>query len=105
MPLVLTRSDGSASANALTSSSCTLASGGFSLTRIVHSMPCRNVTAMTLLLAAVLHDFWTLEERTLEQVFADQNPKRVPGSLRAHRTADGARRIVYLPQIVYAAQP
>ena len=63
------------------------------------------IAAMKLLLAAVLHDFWTLEERTLEQVFANQNPKRVPGSLRAHRPADGAPRIVYLPQIVYAARP
>jgi hypothetical protein len=63
------------------------------------------IAAMTLLLAAVLHDFWTLEERTLEQVFANQNPKRVPGGLRAHRTANGAPRIVYLPQVVYADRP
>ena len=62
------------------------------------------IAAMTLLLAAVLHDFWTLEERTLEQVFADQNPKRVPG-IRARRTGDGATRIVYLPQVVYVDRP
>ena len=52
------------------------------------------IAAMTLLLAAGLHDFWTLEERTIEKVFADQNPKRVSGGLRAHRTAYGAPRIV-----------
>lgn len=62
------------------------------------------IAALTHLLAAVVHDFWILEERALGQVFADQNPKRVPG-LRARRTADGAPRIVYLPQVVYADRP
>ena len=62
------------------------------------------VAALKHVLAAAVHDFWTLDERTFAEIFVPQNPKKVPG-LRNRKTPEGAPRIVYLPQIVYTGKP
>jgi hypothetical protein len=47
------------------------------------------VAALKHVLAAAVHDFWTLDERTFAEIFVPQNPKKVPG-LRNRKTPEGA---------------
>ena len=58
--------------------------------------------ALKLLLAAVVRDFWVVEEREL--VFAAKSSKRLAG-VREQKTEDGSPRIVYLPRIHYKEKP
>lgn len=58
--------------------------------------------AVKLTLAAVIRDFWVVEER--ERVFAQKSAKKVPG-VRIKTNEDGSPRIVYLPRIRYKEKP
>ncbi len=58
--------------------------------------------ALKLTLAAVIRDFWVVEER--ERVFAQKSAKKVPG-VRIKTNEDGSPRIVYLPRIRYKKKP
>jgi hypothetical protein len=59
-----------------------------------------EIAAFQYLLSLIVRDFWVLEERELRRVFANGNPKRVPG-IRISRQPDESSRIVYLPRIIY----
>ncbi|HEX6566362.1 MAG TPA: restriction endonuclease [Chthoniobacterales bacterium] len=68
-----------------------------------HSEPrlkTETIVALRYVLALIVRDFWVLDQRDLARVFANQNPKRVPG-IRVSKMPDGSPRIVYLPRIVY----
>ena len=58
--------------------------------------------ALKLLLAAIVRDFWVVEER--ESVFAATSLKRLAG-VRMRATEDGSPRVVYLPRIRYKEKP
>jgi hypothetical protein len=58
--------------------------------------------ALKLLLAAIVRDFWVVEER--ESVFAARSAKRLAG-VRMRTAEDGSPRVVYLPRIRYNEKP
>jgi hypothetical protein len=58
--------------------------------------------ALKLLLAAIIRDFWVVENR--DSVFAAKTAKRLAG-IRQVNNPDGSPRIVYLPRIQYQRKP